>query len=124
VSLLVALLGVATALMAILMERSREMTVLGYLGLTPGELGRMNVYQALIMGLVAFGIAVACGLILAYIITYAINYRSFGWSIDVHVNPWVFAKAAGLTLIACLCASIYPTYKLIAAPEILALKEE
>jgi putative ABC transport system permease protein len=124
VSLLVALLGVATALMAILMERSREMTVLGYLGLTPHELGRMNVYQALIMGLVAFAIAVACGLLLTYIIIYAINYRSFGWSIDVHVNPWVFAKAAGLTLIACLCASIYPTYKLVAAPDILSLKEE
>lgn len=124
VSLLVALLGVAMALMAILMERSREMTVLGYLGLTPRELGRMNVYQALIMGLVALAIAVGCGLILTYIIIYAINYRSFGWSIDVHVNPWVFAKAAVLTLIACLCASIYPTYRLVSATDVLSLKEE
>jgi putative ABC transport system permease protein len=124
VSLLVALLGVATALMAILLERSREMTVLGYLGLTPMELGRMNVYQALIMGLVAFLISVVCGLILTYIIIHAINYRSFGWSVDVHVNPWVFAKTGALTIGACLVSSLYPSYKLIAVPHILSLKEE
>src|SRR4030043_1855887 len=71
VSLLVALLGIATALMAILMERSREMTLMGYLGLTRQEMGKMNVYQALLMGLAAFGISVLCGLILTYIIIYA-----------------------------------------------------
>ncbi len=124
VSLLVALLGIATALTAILMERSREMTVLSYLGLTSTQLGRMNVYQALVMGLVSFIISVGCGLILTYIITNAINYRSFGWSIDIHVNPWVFAKTFALTALACLASSIYPTYKLMRAPAVPALEEE
>ncbi|MDQ7785587.1 MAG: FtsX-like permease family protein [Desulfomonilaceae bacterium] len=124
VSLLVALLGIATALTAILMERSREMTVLSYLGLTPAELGKMNVYQALVMGLVSFMISVVCGLILTYIITNAINYRSFGWSIDIHVNPWVFVKAFLLTGLACLAASIYPTYKLMRAAGVHSLEEE
>ena len=124
VSLLVALLGIATSLMAILMERSRDMTVLSYLGLTPAQLGKMNVHQALAMGLVSFIISVACGLLLAYIITNAINYRSFGWSIDMHVNPWVFAKAFLLTCLACLAASVYPTYKLMKAPVVPSLEEE
>jgi len=112
VSLLVALLGIATALMAILLERSREMTVLSYLGLTPCQLGKMNVYQALLMGLAAFLVSVVCGLILTYIITNAINYRSFGWSIDFYLNPWVFLKALVLTGLACLASSVYPTFKL------------
>lgn len=124
VSLLVALLGIATALMAILMERSPEMTVLSYLGMTPRELGKMNVYQALVMGLVSYLIAVACGLILAYIIIYAINYRSFGWSIDVYLNPWVFGKAFVLTALACLAASLYPTYRLVRSSAAPMLKEE
>lgn len=124
VSLLVALLGIAMALTAILMERSREMTVLGYLGLTPGELGRMNVYQALVMGLAAFVMAVFCGIVLTYIIIYAINYRSFGWSIDVFVSPWVFVKAFGLTMAACLVASVYPTYRLTRSPTDAVLEEE
>ncbi len=124
VSLLVALLGIATALMAILMERSRETTVLSYLGLTYTQLGRMNVYQALVMGLVSFIISVVCGLILTYIITNAINYRSFGWSINIYVNPWVFAKALVLTALACLAASVYPTYKLVRGPYLPALEEE
>ncbi|MFH1113094.1 MAG: FtsX-like permease family protein [Pseudomonadota bacterium] len=124
VSLLVALLGIAVALMAILMERSREMTVLSYLGLTSTQLGRMNVYQALLMGLVSFVVSIACGLILTYIITNAINYRSFGWSIDIHVNPWVFAKTFVLTAAACLASSIYPTYKLIRSPALPAPEEE
>jgi putative ABC transport system permease protein len=124
VSLLVALLGVATALMAILMERSAEITVLGYLGLTPGGIARMNVYQSLVMGLAAFLISIVCGLILTYIIVHAINYRSFGWSIDVSVNSWIFAKTLLLTTGACLAASVYPTYRLITRESITSLAEE
>jgi putative ABC transport system permease protein len=124
VSLLVALLGVATALMAILLERAREMTVLGYLGLTPTEMGKMNVFQAMIMGLAAFCISVVCGLILTYILIYAINYRSFGWSVDVHVNPWVFVKTLLLTAAASLASALYPTYKLTRTAVVGALHEE
>ncbi|HMK34151.1 MAG TPA: FtsX-like permease family protein [Desulfomonilaceae bacterium] len=113
VSLLVALLGIATALMVILMERSREMTVLGYLGLSPLQLARINVYQALIMGFAAYIVSVVCGLFLTYIIVYAINYRSFGWSIDIHANSWIFIKNFFLTAVACLASSLYPTAKLM-----------
>ncbi|MCA1961843.1 MAG: ABC transporter permease [Desulfomonile sp.] len=112
VSLLVALLGVATALTAILIERSREMTVLGYLGVTRREMAKINVYQGLIMGAAAFLISCACGTILTYVIVHAINYRSFGWSIDVSLDPWVFLKTAVLTTLACLASCVYPTYRL------------
>jgi putative ABC transport system permease protein len=124
VSLLVALLGVATALMVILMERARELTVLGYLGLTPTELGKMNVFQAVIMALAAFFISVICGLILTYILIYAINYRSFGWSVDVHVNPWIFVKTLILTAAASLASALYPTYKLTRTAVVGPLHEE
>jgi putative ABC transport system permease protein len=87
-------------------------------------MGKMNVYQALVMGFAAFGIAVLCGLILTYIIVYAINYRSFGWSVDVHVNSWVFVKSFVLTMLACLVSALYPTYKLIREPARLLLTEE
>lgn len=124
VTLLVALLGVATALMAILIERSREMTVLGYLGLTPGQLAAINVYQALIMGTIAFVISVVCGEILSYIIIFAINYRSFGWSIDVYTNVGIFARTFALTIPACLASSLYPTWKLIKAKKAMTVEEE
>ena len=113
VSLLVALLGVATALMAILMERSRDMTVLSCLGLTPRQLGAMNIWQSLVMGVAAFLISVVCGVALTYIIVYAINYRSFGWSIDISLDPRVFAKTFFLTMAACFVSSLYPTYRLL-----------
>ncbi|MGC8657979.1 MAG: FtsX-like permease family protein [Desulfomonilaceae bacterium] len=124
VSLLVALLGVATAMMAILLERSREIRVLGYLGLTSGEIGRMNIYQGLIMGFASYLIASVCGLLLTYIIVYAINYRSFGWSIDIAVNKWIFIEGLGLTLLACFLSSLYPTFKLVRSPAGSAIKEE
>jgi putative ABC transport system permease protein len=124
VSLFVALLGIATALMAILMERSREMTILSFLGLTPLELGKMNVYQALLMGFVSFLISVPCGLVLTYLVTNAINYRSFGWSIDMHLDPWIFIKSAFLTGLACVVSSAYPTYRLIRAQRKPILEEE
>ncbi len=124
VSLVVGLLGVATALMAILMERSREVTVLGYLGLTSWETARLNGWQAVIMGVMAFAVSVVCGIVLTYIIVYAINYRSFGWSIDIFMNPWVFIKTFALTMAACLASSVYPSYKLITSQRRAALDEE
>ncbi len=124
VSLLVGLLGVATAMMAILMERSRDIRVLGYLGLTSGELGRMNIYQGLIMGFSAFLIASVSGTVLTYIIVHAINYRSFGWSIDIRLNPWVFVETLSLTIAACFASSLYPTLKLMKIRTAPTLKEE
>jgi len=124
VSLLVALLGVATALMAILMERSRDMTVLGYLGLTPRQLAAMNIWQSLLMGLAAFLVSVVCGLLLTYIIVYSINYRSFGWSIDIAVDLGVFAKTFFLTIVACFVSSLYPTYRLLRGQEVMSAREE
>ncbi|MGC8603434.1 MAG: FtsX-like permease family protein [Desulfomonilaceae bacterium] len=124
VSLLVALLGVATAMMAILMERSKDIRVLGYLGLTASEIGRMNIYQGLIMGFASFLIASVCGLLLTYIIVYAINYRSFGWSIDISINRWIFVQTLLLTLLACFVSSLYPTLWLVQAESAATLKEE
>jgi putative ABC transport system permease protein len=124
VSLLVALLGVATAMMAILLERSKEIRVLGYLGLTSAEIGRMNIYQGLIMGFASFLIASVCGLLLTYIIVYAINYRSFGWSIDITINRWIFVEALLLTLAACFVSSLYPTLRLVRGPSAATIKEE
>ena len=124
VSLLVALLGIATALTAILMERSTEMTVLGYLGLTPREMAEMNVCQALLMGLVAFLVSVCCGPVITYIIVYAINYRSFGWSIDIFMDPWIFAKTFLLAMAACAAAAFYPTFKLVRTHRTVWLTEE
>ncbi len=124
VSLLVALLGVATALTAILIERSRDMVMLGFLGLRPAETGKINVYQALIMGLTSFVIAAICGLFLTVIIIYAINYRSFGWSIDVYLSPWIFVKLFLLTAAACLAASAYPTWRLMKSGSRLSFSDE
>lgn len=112
VSLLVALLGIASALAAIMLERRQEMTMLGYLGFKTTELVLMNVYQALLMGTAAFFIAVPCGIALSFIITHAINYRSFGWSIDLEADPAIFVQTFGLTLASCLAASCYPAYRL------------
>ena len=124
VSLLVALLGVATALAAIILERSRELSVLGYLGLTPRELAKMNVYQALVMGVASYLLAVLCGVILTYVIIHAINYRSFGWSVDIFFSQWVFAKTLLLTVVACLASSIYPGFQVLRSSRSLALEEE
>jgi putative ABC transport system permease protein len=123
-SLFVALLGIATALTAVLTERSTDMIVMGYLGLTRNELAAMNFFQAGIMGVTSFLIACVCGMLLTYILVHAINYRSFGWSIDLYFDYRVYLKVFGLTLAACLSAAVLPSLKIMKRSESTALHEE
>jgi uncharacterized protein (DUF983 family) len=96
----------------------------GVSGLYPDRNGQDERFSSDDNGLAAFCISVVCGLILTYILIYAINYRSFGWSVDVHVNPWVFVKTLLLTAGASLASALYPTYKLTRTAVVGALHEE
>lgn len=124
VSGLVAFIGVLSALMALQLERARELGVLRANGLTPGQVWHLVTSQTGLMGLAAGLLSIPVGLALAAIMIFVINRRSFGWTIRMEVDPMILLGAIALALGAALLAGIYPAWKMARTSPALALREE
>ncbi len=88
---IVAFLGILSALLAIELERARELSVLRTLGFTPGGLGATLLTQTGLLGLAAGLAAMPIGTALALLLVHVINRRSFGWTMDFVLTPQALA---------------------------------
>ncbi len=123
-TLIVSLAGVTSALMALQLERTRECAVLRALGMTPGQVRRWVTLQTTLMGAVAGLLAVPVGLVLAAVLTGAVNQRAFGWTIDFQIAPGLLVQALVLAVLAALVAGAYPAWRMGRTSPALALREE
>ena len=121
---LVAFIGVLSALMALQLERARELGVLRANGVTPGQVWQLVTSQTGLMGLAAGLLSIPVGLALAAIMIFVINRRSFGWTIRLEVSPEILFQAVVLALAAALLAGLYPAWKMARTSPALALREE
>jgi putative ABC transport system permease protein len=108
----VAFIGVLSALMSLQLERARELGVLRATGMTLGQLWRLTLLETGLMGLTAGLMAMPVGWVLAWILTYVINLRSFGWTLQMSPQPGHFAQAFLVALVAALLAGVYPAWRL------------
>ncbi len=120
----VAFIGVLSALMALQLERARELAVLRATGLTPGQLWGLVSLQTGLMGLLAGLFSMPLGVALAYTLVHVINHRSFGWTLQLQITPETLIQALLLALVASALAGLYPAWKMARANPALALREE
>lgn len=120
----VAFIGVLSSLMALQLERARELGVLRANGMTPGQVWQLVTTQTGLMGLAAGLLSLPVGLTLAAIMIYIVNHRSFGWTIRMELGPQVLLEALALALAAALLAGLYPAFKMARTSPALALREE
>jgi putative ABC transport system permease protein len=121
---IVAFLGVLSALLAIEMERAREMGVLRALGFAPRQLQTLLLVQTGLLGLAAGLIAMPIGSVLAGLLVHVINRRAFGWSMDLAIAPGGLAFGVALAVAAALLAGAYPAWRASRGDLAVALREE
>ncbi|HEY0554710.1 MAG TPA: FtsX-like permease family protein [Thermoanaerobaculia bacterium] len=121
---LVAFIGVLSSLMALQLERARELGVLRANGMTPAQVWQLVTAQTGLMGLAAGLLSLPVGMTLAAVMIYVINRRSFGWTIRMELAPAVLLQALLLALAAALLAGLYPAFKMARTSPALALREE
>ncbi len=122
-AVLVAFVGVMSALMALQLEQARTVAVLRANGMTPGQVGGLVTLQTGLMGLVAGVLSMPLGLALAFLLIHVINRRSFGWTMQMDLSPGVPAQALLLALVAALLAGLYPAWRMARAHPARALRE-
>lgn len=108
IAVLVAVLGVATTLTALILQRGREIGVLRATGALRSQVRRIVLIESGILGLLGSLLGCAAGWVLALLLVHVINRQYFGWTIRMTVEPGVFAQAVLLMVGAALLAAIGP----------------
>ncbi len=123
-AVIVAFIGVLSALMALQLEREREIGVLRACGLTPRQVWALVTGQTGLLGLTAGLLAVPLGFTMAAIMIYVINQRSFGWSLDLAWSASTPLEAVALAVGAALLAGLYPAWRMARVSPAAALRGE
>ena len=109
---IVAFIGVLSALLSLELERQREIGILRSIGLTARQLFGLISLETSLMGAVAGFLSMPTGYVLALILVYIINRRSFGWTLQMQVEPAPFIQALILAVLAAFLAGVYPAIRM------------
>ena len=123
-TVLVAFIGMLAALMALALERAREIAVLRTLGLTPRQVWALVTTESGLIGLLAGVLAVPGGLLLAGVLVFVVNRRSFGWTMPIDPSPAILLQGVALSVLAAVLAGLYPAWRMSRALPADALRDE
>ena len=108
VAILVAVLGVAGALMALVIDRRRELGLLRFLGASAAQVKRLVLCEAGLLGLISNGAGLVLGYVLSFVLIYVINVQSFGWTMRFHWPVALLIAALSIVYAATVAAALYP----------------
>lgn len=97
VAMAVAALGVASTVLAILLERRREIGVIRALGASRTQIGNMVLWEAGLIGALGAGLGIAVGFAVSLVLIRVVNLQSFGWTI---LFSWQSQDVIGAALLA------------------------
>jgi putative ABC transport system permease protein len=110
---IVAFIGVLSAMMSLQLDKQRQLGILRAIGLSARQLWTLVLLETGLMGAVAGLFAMPTGYILAVILIYIINRRSFGWTLQMQVDSWPFLQAFMVAVGASLLAGLYPAWQIL-----------
>jgi len=108
IAVFVAIMGVAGALLALVIDRRRELGLLRYLGASSLQIRKMILAEAGLLGLLSNIAGLCLGILLSLILIFVINKQSFGWTIRFHWPIAVLLGGISAIWIATLLAGCYP----------------
>jgi putative ABC transport system permease protein len=108
VAVVVAVMGIAGALLALVIDRRRELGLLRFLGASTAQIRKLILVEAGLLGLLANVAGFALGFLLSLILVFVINKQSFGWTIHFHWPLAVLLGALTVVYAATVLAGLYP----------------
>jgi putative ABC transport system permease protein len=124
VAIVVAMLGAANSLLALVLDRRRELGMLRYLGASGRQTRLMIVAEAALLGALAILVGLALGLALSALLIFVVNKQSFGWTIQFHLPAGLLAGALLLVWLATIAAALYPARVAASLDPLEAMREE
>ncbi len=109
VAIFVAVMGIAGSLLAMVLDRRREFALLRFMGGARGQIRKIILCEAGLLGLFANVIGLALGTLLSLILIFVINKQSFGWTIQFHWPVGMLLTALSGVYAATVLAGLYPS---------------
>lgn len=124
ISIVVAVGGVMLTLGILVMERTRDFAVLKAIGASRGQIARVVLVEAGLIGIISSLVGLFSGAGLALVLTWVINKAFFGWSIDL-AYPWGELAFLPIWMTAsALVAGLLPALRAAKIPPASALRME
>jgi putative ABC transport system permease protein len=108
VAVFVAVMGIAGALLSLVIDRRRELGLLRFLGASSAQVRKLILVEAGLLGLLANLAGFVLGYFLSLILVFVVNKQSFGWTIRFHWPIAVLLGALTVVYIATILAGLYP----------------
>ncbi len=124
IAVIVAVMGIAGALLAMTIDRRREFALLRFLGAARPQVRKIILCEAGLLGLLANGIGIVLGTVLSLILIFVINKQSFGWTIQFHWPVGVLLGILTGVYVATVLAGLYPARTALSMNPIEVIHEE
>ena len=108
VAIFVAVMGVAGAMLALIIDRRREIGLLRFLGAGSVQVRRLVLFEAAYIGLFSQLLGLAAGFLLSFVLIFVINKQSFGWTIQFHLPVVALLGAVAFVYASTILAGLYP----------------
>jgi putative ABC transport system permease protein len=92
-------------------EREREIGVLRAIGASRGQVRRMLLSEAALLGMVASALGIAAGMSLAMVLTWVVNKSFFGWTIELQWPGPTIAATPLWIVAAAMLAALVPAWQ-------------
>ncbi len=124
VAVVVAVFGIITTFLVLIMERERDLALLQALGAARRQILGMVLVESGLASLLSFMLGAACGSVLSLLLIFVINKQAFGWTIQLHWVPGIYVQTFFLVVGLGLAAAAYPAWRAIQPHLATILKEE
>ncbi|HSB31935.1 MAG TPA: FtsX-like permease family protein [Candidatus Sulfobium mesophilum] len=108
ISIIVSLIGVINTLLALVIEKKREISILRYLGGSWGQIRGKLVLSAGIVGVTGIFLGGIMGPLMSVIFIEVINKVSFGWEIHFHIPFYYLLIVTAVLFLITLSAGLIP----------------
>ncbi len=124
VAVVVAIFGIITTFLVLIMERERELALLQAIGASRRQILGLVLTESGLASLLSFILGAASGSALSLLLIKVINKQAFGWTIQLHWVPGIYWQSLLLVLTLGLGAAAYPAWRAIQPHLAAILKEE
>ncbi|MBH9739429.1 FtsX-like permease family protein [Vibrio navarrensis] len=113
ITLVIAVFGLFFATLAGEVSRQRHVSILRCLGVSGKELIALGGLQLFVFGLISAIIAVPLGMALATLIVDIVIKQSFGWSLELQINPAEYGETLAWAMLAIMLAGALPVLRMV-----------